>query len=67
MKEIWKDISNTNGIYQISNLGNVRSKYNKYSHEVGENYNQLKLYIGECCDKKRKSACGFLWKFKKEA
>lgn len=25
MKEIWKDIPNYNGIYQVSNLGNVRS------------------------------------------
>ncbi len=26
--EIWKDIPNYNGIYQISNLGNVRSYFN---------------------------------------
>ena len=25
MNEIWKDINNYEGIYQISNLGNVRS------------------------------------------
>ena len=25
MKEIWKDIKNFEGLYQVSNLGNVRS------------------------------------------
>jgi hypothetical protein len=27
MEEIWKDIPNTNGIYQASNLGQIRSVY----------------------------------------
>lgn len=26
LKEIWKDIKNYEGFYQVSNLGNVRSK-----------------------------------------
>ena len=25
MKEVWKDIKNYEGLYQVSNLGNVRS------------------------------------------
>ena len=28
MKEIWKDISGYDGLYQISNLGNIKSLYN---------------------------------------
>lgn len=28
MNEIWKNISGFNGLYQVSNLGNVRSRYN---------------------------------------
>ncbi len=44
MQEIWKDISNTNNNYQVSNLGRIRSKYNKYSHKIEENYNILKPY-----------------------
>lgn len=30
-KEIWKDIKNYEGIYQVSNLGNVKS-LNRYTH-----------------------------------
>ena len=31
MKEIWKDIKGYEGMYQVSNLGRVRSlKYGKY-------------------------------------
>ena len=32
MSEIWKDIQNYKGLYQISNLGNLRNKHNKIMH-----------------------------------
>lgn len=32
MSEIWKDIQNYNGLYQISNLGRIRNKSNKIMH-----------------------------------
>ena len=44
MKEVWKDIPDTNSIYQVSDLGNIRSRYNKYSHKVEEDYKLLKPY-----------------------
>ena len=28
--EIWKDIRGYEDLYQVSNVGNVRSKYDKY-------------------------------------
>ena len=31
MQEIWKDIQNYEGLYQISNLGNVKSLHNKHN------------------------------------
>lgn len=30
MKEIWKDIENYEGLYQVSNFGRVRSYPNKF-------------------------------------
>ena len=32
MKEIWKDIPNYEGLYQVSNLGRVKSLGNKSNH-----------------------------------
>lgn len=32
-EEIWKDILNYEGLYQISNLGNVKSLGNKHKHK----------------------------------
>lgn len=34
MQEVWKDIAGTDGVYQVSNLGNVR-KYLKQSNQNG--------------------------------
>jgi hypothetical protein len=42
--EIWKSIPNTNDNYQISNLGNVRSRHNKYTHRIDKEYHILKPY-----------------------
>lgn len=43
MQEIWKDIPDTNGNYQVSNLGNVRSRHNKYNHKI-DSYKLLHPY-----------------------
>ena len=32
MQEIWKDIEDFEGQYQVSNLGNIRSQRNKANH-----------------------------------
>lgn len=44
MKEIWKSIPNTNNNYLISNLGNVKSRHNKYTHRIDNKYHNLKPY-----------------------
>lgn len=38
MKEIWKDIKGYEGIYQVSNLGSVRSLERKIMHGDGKPY-----------------------------
>ena len=45
MKEVWKAIPNTNDNYLISNLGNVKSRYNKYTHKIDTEYHLLKPYF----------------------
>lgn len=57
-KEIWKDIQGYEGLYQVSNLGNVKNKiqpylkqekiYKKFSNSNGY------LFVGLRKDKKRK-------------
>ena len=49
MTEIWKDIEGYNGIYQISNLGRVKSLGN--------------TNISDCCNGKQKTAGGYHWEF----
>jgi len=61
MKEIWKDVNNYEGMYQVSNFGNVKkiSKVNKYGYETKEkeiksffsshNYKIIKLYKNNKC------------------
>ena len=34
MKEIWKDIPNYEGLYQASNLGNIRSLKNRWGNRI---------------------------------
>jgi hypothetical protein len=46
MQEIWKDIPNYEGIYQISNLGNVRScKSNKIRKLVKQKSGYLRIIL----------------------
>lgn len=45
MQEIWKDIKSYEGLYQVSNLGNVKSNYtNKNLKFIGKEYKCVKLY-----------------------
>lgn len=39
MQEIWKDIKNYEGYYQVSNLGNVKS----LSRKIGNKYYKSKM------------------------
>ena len=38
MKEIWKDIKNYEGIYQVSNMGQIKSLKREYK-TIGRNQN----------------------------
>lgn len=40
MKEIWKDILEFEGLYQVSNLGRVKSLPRKFIDSIGRTYNQ---------------------------
>ena len=51
MQEIWKDIKGYEGLYQVSNLGNVRSlHYRKY------NYSKLLIPQDDC-------RRGYIWRY----
>lgn len=74
MEEIWKDIKDYENLYQVSNLGNVRSlKYNhtneiiKIFDNILELRKNIKLkgygHIYCCCNGKRKSAYGYRWEY----
>lgn len=39
MKEIYKDIPEYKGIYQVSNLGNIKSVARSYTNSKGKTYN----------------------------
>lgn len=43
MLEFWRAVPNTNNNYIVSNLGNVKSRHNKYTHKIDE-YKLLKPY-----------------------
>lgn len=42
MKEVWKDIPNYEGLYQLSNLGNARSLNRYVNHSKNPNFKVLK-------------------------
>lgn len=54
MKEIWKDIPNYEGLYQVSNLGNVKSVKNKKKMSLIDHGNEY-LYVTFSKDGKRKN------------
>ena len=41
--EVWKDIPNYEGLYQVSNLGNVRNK--KTKKYLYKNFNNVNNYL----------------------
>lgn len=53
MSEIWKDIQNYNGLYQISNLGKIRNKSNKIMHTKPSKDGYVRILL--CKDGKYKS------------
>lgn len=60
MEEIWKDIKGYEGLYQVSNLGRVKSlNYNKTGKEkilrpvsTPDGYLKVNLYSSKCCTKR---------------
>ena len=52
MQKIWKDIKGYEGLYQVSNLGDVKSKKAKIMKPKNEK-NYLKLYL--CKNGKKKT------------
>ena len=67
MQETWKDVRGYEGLYQVSDMGNVRSL--NYNHtglpkilkpgkdELGY------LRVNLCKDGERKSANGYVWRY----
>lgn len=55
LQEIWKDIKGYEGLYQVSNLGNVKSlikeKILKHHNSYKAEYYKVSLYKGGCCKK----------------
>ena len=57
MNEIWKDIKGFEQLYQISNLGNVKSLSNNFSRKekiLKPKQRKGYLYVGLCKNGKRK-------------
>ena len=57
--EIWKDIPNYEGLYQVSNLGNVRSL-----KEAEEKTSVKTKNISACLVGRTKTAGGYIWNYK---
>lgn len=45
MKEIWKPIKGYEGLYEVSNTGQVRSLYSKHKSSLGPTYRVLKPFM----------------------
>ena len=43
MHELWKDIKDFEGLYQISNLGNIKSLPKKHNLKNGHSYIQKQI------------------------
>lgn len=56
--EIWKDIPESNGLYQVSNLGRSCMEAGKDINVVSGNE-----HIKECCIGKRNTCGGYHWQF----
>lgn len=66
VEEIWKDITNYEGIYEVSNLGNVRTHINKTTHSIRHGTRHWKQRVL----KQKTDKCGYkrvsLWKDNKD-
>lgn len=58
MEEIWKDIENYEGIYQVSNLGRDAAR------TMGVVIKGRSTHIITVCKGKRNKAFGYKWKYK---
>lgn len=47
-KEIWKDIENYEGLYQVSNYGRIKSLYDWNGHKYIEKEHYINPYIAKC-------------------
>lgn len=56
MKEIWKDIKNYEGLYQVSNLGNVKSLH-RYEKLLKPYINEHNGYVYVILYKNKKNKC----------
>lgn len=59
MKEVWKDILGYEGLYQVSNLGDVKS----LPKHCGNRPTQEKLCSQNWCRGVLKTAGGYKWKY----
>lgn len=48
MKEVWKDIKNYKGLYQVSNLGRIKSLVKNTNNQYGKTERILKLKTDKC-------------------
>lgn len=69
--EIWKDIEDFKGLYQVSNLGRVKSleRYDNLGRLKKETILKLKkhneyLQVNLYKNSKYKTSNGFIWKYK---
>lgn len=75
-EEIWKDIPGYEGLYQVSNLGRVKSldrtiiiknKFSKYKRHYEEKITKIdNASISRCCYNKQEMAGGYKWRFSNE-
>lgn len=64
--EIWKDIPDYEGLYQVSNLGRVRSCENKVTYSIRHGERHWKQRIMKISGDRRRGLRVRLWKDKKE-
>lgn len=60
MEEIFKDILGFEGLYQVSNFGNIKSTSRERLGRGGFDHSA----ISKCCRGKLKSHKGYVWKLK---
>lgn len=67
--EKWKSIKRFENLYEISNMGNIKSLGNKKNHskiiylKKGEKTGVFKNGISKCCRNELKTSGGYKWKY----